>query len=132
VIAALAVSLVFSAGDLADVRSGSERRAGLESDLLGLVEANRAVTGRCRAAHVPTFRLVPLLLPKLDIPKERFYRRLFGADPRTLEVTLPPTATRDYVVDPLRPDRVEPEDRRVTRGLVPLASSRDWRLSSNC
>ncbi len=129
---ALVVSLAFTAGDLAGVRSGSETRAGLEADLLALVNHNRAVVDRCRAVHVPTFRVVPLLLPKLHVPKERYYRRLFEPDPGTLEVSVPAGAARRYVVDPLRADRVERQDRATTRGLKPLASSRDWQLSSNC
>jgi hypothetical protein len=130
---ALAVSIPFTIGELAGIRNGSETRAQLESSLTDLIDRNKPALARCRAAHVPSFRLVPLLVPRLPaIPKERYYRRLFGAPERTFEITIPPRAPRTYVVDPLRRDPVESSDRRPTRGLRAEDGTGDWQLGSNC
>jgi hypothetical protein len=127
-VAALLASAPFTIADLADVREKSAERARLERDLQQLAEENRAELDRCPIIVAPSFRVVPPLMHRLDLPGERFTDREAGAASLHIAVE----GDRDHVVEQLEPDPVRTPDRRPPPGARPVAETADWRLSSSC
>ncbi len=125
---ALLASAPFTIADLADVREKSAERARLERDLQQLAEQNRAELDRCPIIVAPSFRVVPPLMHRLDLPGERFTDRQTGA--ASLHVAV--ANDRDHVVEQLEPDPVRAPDRRPPPGARPVAETAGWRLSSSC
>ena len=125
----LAATLPFTVADLADVREKSSERARLEASLLDLMQDRRADVDACGLVLAPSFRLVPPLMHRLDLPGERFTDRPTEAV-NVLRILVAPD--RDHVVEQLEPDPVRPSERTAPPGTRVVARNDEWSLAAGC
>jgi hypothetical protein len=125
VAAALLVSLPFTSSDLADIRDKSAERARLEAALVDVFEHHPP---GCEVVYAPSYRIVPPLLHRLDLPGERFTEHPPRGRP-ALHITVP---QRAFVVEQLELDPVPPEARRAPPGAETIVATSDWHLSADC
>ncbi|HEX8204862.1 MAG TPA: hypothetical protein VF587_02260, partial [Solirubrobacteraceae bacterium] len=125
VAAAVAVSLPFTVADLADVRAKSAERARLEARLQDLFEAHPP---GCDVVYAPSYRIVPRLMHRLDLPGDRFTEH----PPRGRPALHVIPRGRDFVVEQLEDDPVPPEARRPPTTARTVAADDDWLLGADC